>query len=174
METVRMNKHVDTHTDSYLVLCSPMTAVLQLLEKNPADYWKTCSRGMELKTGFKYIWNPAQESGDPEWRRCNLMHCTHGQLKIRVRRQSLALSSLFIFPPESASLLGFTPVISGSVWEPQRKNACGVAVPPQFSSAQFSLSVVSDSLRPHEPQHARPPCSSPTAGVHPNPCPSSW
>ena len=39
---------------------------------------------------------------------------------------------------------------------------------------QFSRSVVSDSLRPHEPQHARPPCLSPTPGVHPNSCPSSW
>ena len=38
---------------------------------------------------------------------------------------------------------------------------------------QFSLSVVSNSLRPHEPQHARPPCLSSTAGVHPHPCPSS-
>ena len=41
----------------------------------------------------------------------------------------------------------------------------------QFSSVQFSHSVVSNSLRPHEPQHARPPCPSPTPGVHPNPCP---
>ena len=41
------------------------------------------------------------------------------------------------------------------------------------SSVQFSSSVVSDSLRPHEPQHTRPPCPSPTPGVHPNPCPSS-
>ena len=32
---------------------------------------------------------------------------------------------------------------------------------------------MSYSLRPHEPQHARPPCPSPTPGVHPNPCPSS-
>ena len=31
---------------------------------------------------------------------------------------------------------------------------------------QISLSVVSDSLRPHESQHARPPCPSPTPGVH--------
>ena len=38
-------------------------------------------------------------------------------------------------------------------------------------SVQFSRSVVSDSLRPHEPQHARPPCPSPTPRVHPNPCP---
>ena len=42
------------------------------------------------------------------------------------------------------------------------------------SSVQFSRSVVSDSLRPHEPQHARPPCPSPTPGVHPNTCPLSW
>ena len=39
---------------------------------------------------------------------------------------------------------------------------------------QFSHSVMSDSLWPHEPQHTRPPCPSPTPGVHPNPCPSSW
>src|SRR5574340_2802 len=38
----------------------------------------------------------------------------------------------------------------------------------QFSSVQFSCSVVSDSLRPHELQHARPPCPSPTPGVLPN------
>ena len=42
-----------------------------------------------------------------------------------------------------------------------------------FSSVQFSLSVVSDSLRPHESQHARPPCPSPTPGVYSNSCPSS-
>ena len=43
-----------------------------------------------------------------------------------------------------------------------------------ISSVQFSRSVVSDSLRPHESQHARPPCPSPTPGVYSNPCPSSW
>ena len=36
----------------------------------------------------------------------------------------------------------------------------------QFSSVQFSCSVVSDSLRPHESQHDRPPCPSPTPGVY--------
>ena len=41
-------------------------------------------------------------------------------------------------------------------------------------SVQFSCSVVSDSLQPHELQHARPPCPSPTPGVHPNSRPSSW
>ena len=33
---------------------------------------------------------------------------------------------------------------------------------------------MSDSLKPHELQHARPPCPSPTPGVQSNPCPSSW
>ena len=43
-----------------------------------------------------------------------------------------------------------------------------------ISSVQFSRSVVCNSLRAHELQHARPPCPSPTPRVHPNPCPSSW
>ena len=42
-----------------------------------------------------------------------------------------------------------------------------------FSSVQFSRSVVSDSLRPHESQHARPPCPLPTPGVHSDSHPSS-
>ena len=41
------------------------------------------------------------------------------------------------------------------------------------SSVQFSRLVVSDSLRPHESQHARPPCPSPTPGVHSDSRPSS-
>ena len=44
-----------------------------------------------------------------------------------------------------------------------------------YSSVHFSHSVVSNSLPPHEMQHAKPPCSSPTSGVHTNPCPlSQW
>ena len=43
-----------------------------------------------------------------------------------------------------------------------------------FSSVQFSCSVVSNSLRPHESQYARPPCSSPTPRVYSNPFPLSW
>ena len=44
---------------------------------------------------------------------------------------------------------------------------------PKCSSVQFSCSVVSDSLRPHESQHARPPCPSPSPGVHSDSSPSS-
>ena len=43
-----------------------------------------------------------------------------------------------------------------------------------LSSVQFSHSVVSDSGRFHESQHARPPCPSPTPGVHSNSCPLIW
>ena len=43
------------------------------------------------------------------------------------------------------------------------------------NSVQFSRSVMSDSLRPHELQHSRPSCPSPTPRVYPNPCPlSRW
>ena len=47
--------------------------------------------------------------------------------------------------------------------------------PPKLKTRldQISRSVVSDSLRPHELQHARPPCLSPTPGVHSDSCPSS-
>ena len=44
---------------------------------------------------------------------------------------------------------------------------------PWSHSVQFIHSVVSDSLRPHESQHTRPPYPSPTPGVHSNSCPSS-
>ena len=42
-----------------------------------------------------------------------------------------------------------------------------------IQSVQFNCLVMSDSLWPHEPQHARPPCPSPTPGVHSDSCPSS-
>ena len=46
-------------------------------------------------------------------------------------------------------------------------------LPYVVSSVQFSRSVVSDSSRPHQSQHARPPCPSPTPRVHSDSCPSS-
>ena len=48
-----------------------------------------------------------------------------------------------------------------------------IFIPPQFSSVHFSRWVVSDSLRPHESQHARPPCPTPTPRVHSDLWPSS-
>ena len=65
-------------------------------------------------------------------------------------------------------------------WQPTPGFLCGEShgqrslldyCPVKFS--QFSRSIVSDSLRPHESQHTRPPCPSPTPGVHPDSRPSS-
>ena len=53
------------------------------------------------------------------------------------------------------------------------KRECTLFSHFQFSSVQFSRSVMSNSLRPHESQHTRPPCPSPTPGVHSNSRPSS-
>ena len=46
--------------------------------------------------------------------------------------------------------------------------------PISQSVSQFSRSVVSDSLQPHELQHARPSCPTPTPRVYSNSCPLSW
>ena len=51
---------------------------------------------------------------------------------------------------------------------PQDSNLNTLKTLKIFTSAQFSCSVVSDSLRPHELQHARPPCPSPILRVHTN------
>ena len=76
----------------------------------------------------------------------------------------LLSSSLCIYV---SSLLIRTSVIVGPT---QIQYSLLVLIP---LSIQFSRSVVSDSLRPHELQHARPPCPSPTPGVHSNSRPSS-
>ena len=56
--------------------------------------------------------------------------------------------------------------VATSIWWNTVVLSCKAEVAYSFSSVQFSRSVVSDSLRPHELQHARPPCPSPTPGVH--------
>ena len=58
-----------------------------------------------------------------------------------------------------------------SFWRDQveRKDKCF-----HSTSVQFSRSVVFDSFRPHKLQHTRPPCQSPTPGVHSTSCPLSW
>ena len=55
----------------------------------------------------------------------------------------------------------------------RRQVLCRCTTREALSSVQFSRSVVSDSLRPHELQHARPPCPSPAPRVHSDSRPSS-
>ena len=67
----------------------------------------------------------------------------------------------------------FTELKSSQQW--QRSSVTDHHNKYNSNSVQFSRSVASDSLRPHESQHARPPCPSPTPGVYPNSCPlSRW
>ena len=72
---------------------------------------------------------------------------------------STAYQVLGVFS-HAISHLAFTPNLSGRFLI--------------FSSVQFSHSFMSDSLQPHDSQHARPPCPSPTPGVYSNSCASSW
>ena len=69
------------------------------------------------------------------------------------------------FPPVSSLNLGNFMFLGHSCFICKTGTSIG--------SVQFSRSVVSDSLRPHEPQHTRPPCPSPSPGVHSDSRPSS-
>ena len=71
--------------------------------------------------------------------------------------------------PQAVRAEGLQALISPGLHFAETKKAEAQSVcvfTAQFSSVQFSHSVRSDSLRPHESQHARPPCPSPTPGVH--------
>ena len=69
-------------------------------------------------------------------------------------------------------LIIFSAAKEGEALYSQQKQEQEMTV-AQISSVQFSRSVVSNSLRHHEPQHTRPPCPSPTPGVYSNSRPSS-
>ena len=84
------------------------------------------------------------------------------------------ITFLYISPCVIINSLCYVDSVSGSwVMGNQHLVVIFLYVPIQFSSVQFSRSVMSDSLRPHESQHARPPCPSPTPGVHSDSRPSS-
>ena len=76
-----------------------------------------------------------------------------------------------IFHKINMKYLSFVCVTKISTWK--CLCVCKINTDFQFSSVQFSRSVVSDSLQTHESQHARPLCPSPTPEVHPNSRPSS-
>ena len=66
-----------------------------------------------------------------------------------------------------------TPICSNEAVLLKESTQCIVCT--KHNSVLFSLSVMSNSLSPHEPQHTRPPCPSPTPRVYPNSCPlSQW
>ena len=56
----------------------------------------------------------------------------------------------------------------------REKNKAGDIILPDFPVQFSSVAQCVRLFATHEPQHARPPCPSPTPGVQPNPCPLSW
>ena len=86
-----------------------------------------------------------------------LFHCPKYSVPLTKRNMPWGGGGLFVFAPIGLSKLRVSVSNLGCI-----------------SLVQFSHSVVSDSLRPHGLQHARPPCPSPTPGVYQNPCPLSW
>ena len=88
-------------------------------------------------------------------------HCTHVALSHRWQPWDLRMGECICGFPDRF-------IYSFLRWN-KVQGECSVI----YSSVQFSCSVVSDSLRLHESQHARPPCPSPTPGVHPDSRPSS-
>ena len=91
----------------------------------------------------------------------------HGIIQARVL-EWVTISSRDLIKPgiESTSPVSPALQVDSLLSEPPEK---------PFSSVQFNHSVVSDSLWPHELQHARPPCSSPTPKAYSNSCPlSQW
>ena len=73
---------------------------------------------------------------------------------------SIDVTEVFKFSIIVSITLSISPFLSINIW--------------YMYFRQFSHSVVSNSLQPHEPQHTRPPCLSPTSGAYPNSCPLSW
>ena len=85
-------------------------------------------------------------------------------MKVKEESEKVGLK----FNIQKTKIMASGPITS---WEIDGKTVETVSV--QFSSVQFSHSVMSSYLRPHELQHVRPPYPSPTPRVHSNSCPSS-
>ena len=102
---------------------------------------------------------------------CDPMDCSlpgfsiHGIFQARVLEWVAISFSRGSFRPRDQTRVSHIAGRHIAIWATREAQCC-------LSSVQFIRSVVSDSLRPHESQHARPPCPSPTPGVHPNSCAS--
>ena len=103
------------------------------------------------------LWKILQEMGIPDHLTCPLRNLYAGQeAKVRAGHETTDWFQ-----------------IGKGVHQGCTLSPCLFKLYAEFSLVQFNLLVVSDSSRTHGSQHARPPCPSPTAGVHPNSCPSS-
>ena len=97
---------------------------------------------------------------------------------IFIGRTDAEAEAPILWSPDMRSwLIGKDPE-AGKDWKQKEKGLAEDEMVRQhhwLNSVQFSRSVMSNSLQPHEPQHTRPPCPSPAPGVYPNSCPlSRW
>ena len=105
-------------------------------------------------------------------------HCSHqAPLSMGFSRQEYWSGLSFPSPGDLSDLeiehcIGRQVLYHWATWDAPYPSVSSLNV--QFSSVQFSHSIVSNSLQPHESQHARPPCPSPTPRVHSDSCASSW
>ena len=141
--------------------------------------WSLVSKLLKYIACFAF----KEKMGGSEWPSCGqLVLCRSSAHRQSIRKQELSFiqGRSFHWPQ---MMCGYKSTSSQSL---PSKWVYGSGMPSPWwkvtaeglarmqSSLQFSRSVTSDSLWPHEPQHTRPPCPSPTPGVHPKPCPLSW
>ena len=108
--------------------------------------------------------NAADSGSIPDWG-TKIPHAL-GQLNLRAATTRVANTPQLLSPCALEAVLHKrSPCLQKDPVQPKEKKS--------LSSAQLSRSLVSNSLRPHESQHARPPCPSPTPGFYSNSCPSS-
>ena len=128
----------------------------------PITSWQIDGETMEIVTDFIFLGSKITADGDcsHEIKRCLLL----GR-KAMTNLDSILKSRDITFPSKVRIVKAmFFPVVM---------YGCEGWTIKKFSSVQFSHLVVSDSLRPHEPQHSRPPCQSPTPRVYSDSCPLS-
>ena len=95
--------------------------------------------------------------------------------KDQTREKNYSVRGEIIQKSETTVLLFLVSIFKQPLLKEKQKQHSFTSIEqePILSSVQFSCLVVSDSLRPHGLQHARPPCPSPTPRAYPNSCPLS-
>ena len=132
----------------YSCLENPMKSMKRQNDRIPKEELPG-SVGTQYATGGQWRNNSRKNEGmEPKQKQCPAADVTGDRSKVRCCKEQYCIGT----------------------WNVRSMNQ-GKLV--QFNSVQFSLSVVSDSLQPHESWHSRPPCPSPTPGVHSDSRPSS-
>ena len=153
---------------SHLILCRPLFLLPQIppsirvfsnestLHMRWPKYWS-----------FSFSISPSKEHPGPISFRMNWLDllAVQGTLK--------SLLQCFFFSSSKASILQCSAFFIVQLSHPDMTTGKTIAYSVLTRSVQFSHSVVSDSLRPHDSQHARLPCPSPSPGACSNSCPLS-